>query len=243
MAWIPFLTARWRQLLMLNYVVEPELLAPLAPRGTRLDGFGGQTYISLVGFEFLDTRVLGMPIPGYRSFPEVNLRFYVVRDVAGTSRRGVVFVKEIVPRRAVSLVARRMYNENYVTLPMRSAGWVGDRSPDAGESVAYEFCHRGAWCSLTGVVASALAPPPPDSEAAFIVEHYWGYGRHRGGATLEYRVNHPPWRVAAVQSATFRGPVADLYGLPFDAILNSPPVSALIADGSAIAVDWPRHIE
>src|SRR5436305_10870786 len=110
-----FLTAAWHHLVMLNYEVPPALLASRVPAGTSLDFWNGKTYLSVVGFLFLQTKVLGIPIPFHRDFEEVNLRFYLRRE----ERRGVGFIKEIVPLRAIAAVARIVYNENYVALPMR----------------------------------------------------------------------------------------------------------------------------
>src|ERR1041385_5639833 len=89
-----FLTAEWTNILMLNYAVDPSLLEPLVPAGSALDMFEGKTYVSLVGFEFNRTRVLGFAVPFHQNFEEVNLRFYVRRGL----KRGVVFVRELVPR-------------------------------------------------------------------------------------------------------------------------------------------------
>ena len=114
----PFLTAQWRHLAILNYLVEPSLLGGLVPRGTELDAWQGRTYVSVVGFLFLNTRILGVPVPFHRHFEEVNLRFYVRREAEDGWRRGVVFVKELVPKRAIAWVARAVYNENYVAVPM-----------------------------------------------------------------------------------------------------------------------------
>ena len=74
-----FLTAEWRYLAMLNYEIEPAVLAPFVPQGTELDSFDGKTFVSIVAFLFLDTRIGGIPIPFHRNFEEVNLRFYVRR--------------------------------------------------------------------------------------------------------------------------------------------------------------------
>lgn len=79
----PFLTAEWRWLAMLNYEVPPEILEPWLPRGVELDSWQDRTLVSLVGFRFLDTRVMGVAIPGHRNFDEVNLRFYVRRKMLG----------------------------------------------------------------------------------------------------------------------------------------------------------------
>src|SRR6266850_1391491 len=113
-----FLTAEWRNVAMLNYAIDPALVQHLVPRGVELDFFAGKTYVSLVGFMFLRTRVLGRRVPFHQDFEEVNLRFYVRRQVSGGTRRGVVFIREIVPKRAVAAVARLVFNENYVCLPM-----------------------------------------------------------------------------------------------------------------------------
>ena len=228
-----FLTAEWRWLAMLNYEVPPALLRPLVPAGTELDEWGGVTYASVVGFMFLRTRVLGIPIPFHRDFEELNLRFYVRRKGPEGWRRGVVFVKEIVPRFAIAAVARWVYNENYAALPMRHRNEVG---PETGGSVEYGWRHRGRWCALRASVAGPSAPAAEGSEAEFITEHYWGYARQRDGGTVEYQVEHPRWKVWRAESATLDCDVATLYGPAFAECLSAPPRSALLADGSPIVV-------
>src|SRR5882724_2631942 len=132
-----FLTAEWRLLAMLNYPVDAAILKPHVPPGTELDSFDGAFYISMVGFLFHRARVLGAAIPGHQDFEEVNLRFYVRRHAADGWRRGVVFLKEIVPRYAIAAIARGLYNENYVSLPMRHQS--------DGNRVEYSWRHGGSW--------------------------------------------------------------------------------------------------
>lgn len=223
-----FLTARWTHLAMLNWVVDPAVLEPRVPAGTTLDAFGGDTWISMVGFRFLDTRVLGVGIPFHRSFDEVNLRFYVRRTVGTDVRRGVCFVKEIVPRRAIAAVARRLYGERYVALPMRHEL--------SAEQVRYAWRFRGRWHHLGLRPIGEPASCTPDSAEAFITEHYWGYAAQRRGGTVEYRVEHPPWRVWQAEDATFTCDVARLYGPELAEVLSAPPRSAFLAEGSAVQV-------
>src|SRR6188508_3046287 len=137
----PFLTAEWRDLAMLNFVADPQVLQPLVPAGTELDFHRGETYLSVVGFMFLDTRVLGAPIPFHRNFEEVNLRFYVRRQTPEGWRRGVAFVRELVPRQAIALVARLFYNEPYSAFPMRH----GIKREDDELAVEYRWRRAGAW--------------------------------------------------------------------------------------------------
>ena len=230
----PFLTARWEHLVLLNYEVDPALLRPLVPRGTELDAWNDRFLVSLVGFRFIDTRVLGLPIPGHRDFDEVNLRFYVRRrGPDGAWRRAVVFIRELVPRWAIATLARLVYNEPYLSVRMSHRVEI---SAETGGEVTYCWRFRGAAYSLSATVAGPALPLVPESEAEFITEHYWGYTRQRDGGTLEYQVEHPRWAVWTATGAAFDGPAAELYGPEFGRLLAAPPSSAFVAVGSPVAV-------
>lgn len=226
---------------MLNYEVERSALAGRVPRGTELDEWEGHTYLSVVGFLFLNTRVLGVPIPFHRDFEEVNLRFYVRHKSDEGWRRGVVFVKELVPRAAIALLARALYNENYAAVPM---GHELRRSTDGQrvESVSYRWRSAGREDRLSVAVASEPAPLRPGSHEEFIAEHYWGYSVQRDGGTCEYRVLHPPWRVAPATHAALDCDVDRLYGEPLGRLLKGKPASAFLADGSDVTVSYGARL-
>lgn len=226
----PFLTAEWRSLVMLNYEAEPDLLRPFVPGGVEPDVWAGRTFVSVVGFVMQKTRVRGCPIPGHRDFEEVNLRFYVRRSVGPEVRRGVVFIKEVAPRRAIALVARRVYHEPYEYQPMGRL----IEPPRGAEPGQFEY--RWAGCAVGATVGGDPEPLEPGSEAEFITERYWGYNRQRDGRTLEYRVEHPPWRVWAAEDFWLTGPVGQFYGPPFERVFDDPPSSAFVAEGSPVAV-------
>ncbi|HVZ37992.1 MAG TPA: DUF2071 domain-containing protein [Candidatus Kapabacteria bacterium] len=230
-----FLSAEWRSLAMLNYCIDPEVLLPLVPRGTELDTWGNRHYVSMVGFLFLKTKVLGIPIPFHRNFEEVNLRFYVRRKGPEGWRRGVVFVKEIVPRHAIAAVARLVYNEQYVAMPMRHRVELAPETETPG-LVEYGWRFNGTW---NGIHAGTTGGPQPlvaGSEEEFITEHYWGYAAQRDGSCVEYRVEHPSWNVWRVASSSLACDAAALYGPRFAAALAAEPVSAFVAEGSPIIV-------
>ena len=236
-----FLTAEWRNIVMLNYEVDPALLLARVPRGTELDAWSGKTFVSLVGFLFARTRVLGVPVPLHRTFEEVNLRFYVRRTVGDDVRRAVTFIKELVPRVAIATVARLAYNEPYAALPMRHLhGDVGDRGLPA--SVEYGWKASDDWSHMRATPVGAGALASPGSEEEFITEHYWGYTRQRDGSTVEYRVEHPRWRVWSVEEVHVGGDVDAVYGRELSQILRSPPSSAFLADGSAVTVGRPVRL-
>ena len=231
----PFLTARWESLVLLNFDCPRELLEPLVPRGTELDPWGGANLISLVGFRFVDTRIRGIGVPCHRTFEEVNLRFYVRRrHTDGSLRRAVVFIRELVPRRAIAAVARLIYNEPYSAVPMDHEVSLDERS---GGSAAYGWVHRGFKYRLRASVSGAATALVPGSEAEFITEHYWGYGRQRDGSTLEYRVDHPSWRVWKASESSYESPpTPTLYGPRFTELLAVEPRSAFVALGSEVTV-------
>jgi uncharacterized protein YqjF (DUF2071 family) len=235
-----FLTAEWRHLAMLNYEIDPSILAKRVPTGCELDAWEGRTFVSIVGFRFLHTRVLGVPIPLHRHFEEVNLRFYVRRKVDGAWRRGVVFVKELVPRRAIAFVARRVYGENYVALPMRHSIHP---VPEAGMgTVAYRWRRSGVWEGLSAGFSGSPEHCPDESEESFITEHYWGYARQPDGATVEYQVEHPRWRVWRAETARLECDVVSLYGGEFAEGLSGPPSTAFVAEGSPVVVRRGRRL-
>jgi uncharacterized protein YqjF (DUF2071 family) len=235
----PFLSAEWRYLVLMNYRVDAALLAPWVPRGTVLDTWRGDTWVSIVGFRFLRTRVLGCPAPGHTNFPEINLRFYVRPET--DDRRAVVFVREIVPRRLIAVVARATYNEPYVTRRMRvEAPKVPVEEPG---TVSYSWFHQGRW-NRFGV--TALGSPRPievGSDEEFITEHYWGYTPQRDGGTVEYRVVHPRWRVWPVRDIVWDVDVAAEYGPAFGEALRGTPLTAFLAEGSEVQVGRPVRLE
>lgn len=229
-----FLTAEWRHLVMLNYPIEPAVLEPYVPRGTELDAWNGTTYISLVAFSFLDTRVRQLSIPFHRDFEEINLRFYVRARASDGLRRGVVFLREVVPRIAIASIARWLYNENYVACPARSI--ITECNADGAGSATYSWKHRGQWLTIGAEYSGAPVLPPENSEEEFITEHYWGYSSQSDGSTKEYRVEHPQWRVWPASKYTAEGDLSGFYGAEFAAALAREPTSVFVADGSPIVV-------
>ena len=229
----PFLAADWRYLAMLNFGVDPALLAPFVPAGTELDYFKRETFLSVVGFLFLNTRVLGVAVPLHRDFEEVNLRFYVRRKSIDGWKRGVVFVRELVPRRAIATVARVFYGERYSALPMQHT------IVDDGKNVSVEYQWRRGkkWESLSMTAVGEPVSVTVGSHEEFITEHYWGYTA--GKRTSEYRVEHPRWKVWPAISAKFNADVATLYSAQFVAPLSAPPASSFIAEGSHVQV-WRK---
>ncbi len=236
-----FLSAHWRWLVMLNWQIDPNLLAQDVPSGTQLDFFAGKTYVSIVGFLFQKTKLLGLPVPFHRHFEELNLRFYVRRNEGDELRRGVAFISELVPKWAIAATARRLFNENYVALPMKHDVQVNSNH-EQHISVNYQWRYSGGWHRVS---ANGTGKPQPLAEGSmeqFIAEHYWGYSRQRDGSTLEYRVRHEPWQIWPAQNVEFSCHAESQYGNRFTHPLSRKPDSVFIADGSPVTVSFPRRL-
>jgi hypothetical protein len=236
----PFLTAKWRYLAMLNYEIDPMVLQSLVPAGTELDSWKSKTFVSMVGFLFLETKIHGVVVPFHSSFEEVNLRFYIRRRSKEGWRRGVVFIKELVPRRTIAWIARTLYNENYVAVPMWHELQHGLEG--AIQRVSYRWGFKGHESKLEVCLKGDAEVVEEGSSEEFITEHYWGYARQRDGGTVEYQVEHPRWRVWSTQSSLFECDVEGLYGKDFVGVLQRPPASAFLADGSAVTVYQGRRL-
>lgn len=227
-----FLTAAWHHLIMANYEIDPELLKSYVPKGTELDLWNGRCYVSLVGFMFLKTKLLGIPIPFHRNFEEVNLRFYVRYQHEGEWRRGVVFVKEIVPKFMISNVANTVYGEHYQTLRMKHH----DVETEDGLEVGYYWKFQKKWNYIKVKAEKTPQPIPEGSEAEFITEHYWGYTKINENTTSQYQVEHPRWDFYPVTDYEISCNAKALYGEVFGGCMAVDPVSVFMAKGSDIAV-------
>jgi uncharacterized protein len=237
----PFLTATWRHLVMLNYEADSQVLQKYVPVGTELDSWNGKYLISMVGLLFLKTRVMGVPIPFYRNYEQVNLRFYVRRQSNGDWKRGTVFIKQIVPKRAIALVAQQMYQEKFVAMPMNHA-FETLHSPAQPRRVSYQWLHRRAWNQMSVQVSGEPTLPSPGSPEEFVAEHYWGYNRRSDGATLEYQVERSQWRLWQAEQAELVCDVEGIYGPEFVESLKRPPASAFLSEGSDVVIYRGRII-
>lgn len=234
-----FLKAEWRKLAIANYIIDKENLAEFVPAGTELDLWNGKCFISLVGFMFKNTKLLGIKIPFHVDFEEVNLRFYVKRFENGKWKRGVVFIKEIVPKRALTFVANTVYNENYETMPM-SHNW--SENEDSRE-VGYTWIKSGKENKFQITASRESFEIVCDSETEFITEHYWGYAKVNNKKSNEYEVTHPKWSAYKVKDYKIDVDFNSVYGEKFDFLNSLKPSSVMLAEGSEITVENKKTIK
>lgn len=232
-----FLSARWEHLVMANYPVPPEVLQPFLPAGVELDSFQGKTYVSLVGFLFKNTRLFGIPVPFFGSFEEINLRFYVKRESDEGLKRGVVFINETVPYRAVAWLANKLYKEHYTAVPTNHhTAQDGPRF-----KLRYEWAQQKHRHFIAVEAETAVMPMQTGSAEEFIFEHYYGYTRISETETEEYRVLHPRWNIRPVLNWEVTCNFAAMYGTAFGFLNAQQPEFVMLADGSPVQVLWKRN--
>ncbi len=226
-----FLTGAWRKLLMINYIIDKNILEKYLPNGTEIELFEGKCYISLIGFMFMDTKLKGIPIPFHRNFEEINLRFYVTREENGIKKRGVVFIKEIVPKPAITIIANTVYNEKYETLPMKHQ-WIEHEN---SLEIIYQT-KRKNWQSFSIKTSKDSFDIANGSKAEFITEHYWGYNKFNEQKTIEYNVRHPRWKVYDTLSYETNFDFEEMYGANFSFLNQLKADSVFLAEGSEIEI-------
>ena len=232
-----FLTAKWQNLIMANYEIDPSYLLPYLPKGIELDCFNGKAYISLVGFMFKDSRIFKTPIPFLGTFEEVNLRFYVIRKDRNEIKRGVVFINETVPNKTVAWVANILYKEHYIAIPTTHSWKINENNRE----IEYKWFVNNNWNSLKVVANLAKQKMQPNSIEEFIFEHYFGYTKVNANHSIEYKINHPSWEINEIQDYSVKCNFKDFYGDDFEVLNSTKPHSVMLAEGSRISVDWKRY--
>ncbi len=234
-----FLTASWDNLALINYEIDSEILKKHLPIGIEIDFWNSKCYVSLVGFQFNNTKILGLKIPFHINFEEVNLRFYVKRFENGAWKRGVVFIKEIVPKPAITFIANTLYNEHYQTNKMNHSITQNEGS----KTFIYRWENDKQWNSIALETKSNPIQIELDSEAEFITEHYFGYTSYNKKTTFEYEVTHPRWEQLEIINYKIDVNFENNYGKDFAFLNESKPISVFLAKGSKITIENKRKIK
>ena len=234
-----FLKAEWKNLALFNYEIDAEILEKYLPAGTEIDIWNNKCYVSLVGFMFKNTKVLGLKVPFHVDFEEVNLRFYVKRFENGEWKRGVVFIKEIVPKKAITFIANTLYQEHYETQKMRHETVENENT----NTFIYQWKNDKEWNTIEIETKKDVSKIEIDSEAEFITEHYFGYTKIDEETTFEYEVTHPRWEQFEVINHRIDIDFEKNYGNDFGFLQTQKPTSVFLAEGSKITVKNKRKIE
>lgn len=233
-----FLSARWENLIMANYEVDPTLLEPYLPKGLELDFYEDTALVSLVGFMFKKTNLFNIPVPFFGTFEEINLRFYVKRVEGNSIKRGVVFIKELVPYPAVAWLANILYKEHYTVIPTNSV----IQENESTKRISYQWEMKTIWNHFAATAKFKTKEMQVGSLEEFIFEHYYGYTKLNEQKTQEYQVYHPRWLINEVLSCSVFCDFKTLFGKKFSYLAYEEPHSVIMAEGSEVTVGWKRSV-
>ncbi|MGC4037153.1 MAG: DUF2071 domain-containing protein [Chitinophagaceae bacterium] len=229
------LSAHWTNLLTATFEADKSFLQQYVPVGTELDDWNGKYLLSLVAFMFERPSLLGIPSPFYRSFEEINLRFYVKYRQNNEMRKGVVFIKEIAPSSAIGLTAKLLYKENFISLPMKHEF----KKEKHAVKTIYSCKINNEWSYLNMESRPEETKPEAQTIEYFIWNRYWGYTSAGKEKTMEFNISHQPWKIFPAFRFVMGMDIETIYGKQFDKYLKAEPLSAFLMDGGHTKVSWP----
>jgi len=211
----------WVDLAFLHWRIDADVLRPLVPAELELQTFDGAAYLGIVPFVLSNLRFRGLlPLPGFSTFPELNVRTYVAHD----DRPGVWFFSLDAGSQLMVEGAKRYYKLPYERAQMRCE--------HIDEFVHYESARKGATFSGRYRGDGERFQAEPGSLEEFLVERYCLYTAD-GGRLYHAEVHHAPWALqhgAAVVDLNTMSPVP----LPDEAphVLFAPRQDVVV---------WPLH--
>ncbi|AXT85746.1 hypothetical protein C6I20_11470 [Aeromicrobium sp. A1-2] len=210
----------WTRLTFIHWAVEPAMVAPLLPLGTRPDVLDGVTYVGLIPFEMRRAGFgLGPAVPFFGDFAETNVRLYTVDD---QGRHGVVFRSLETSRLLVTLGARFAFGTPYT--------WARMRITQEGDRIDYTTRRRwpgprGAGGHVSATIGDPIAHPSAVEE--FVTARF-GLHTRWAGRTLWIPNHHAPWPLRSATVETLEDTLVAAAGIP--GLASRPPDSVVYAD-------------
>jgi hypothetical protein len=230
------MTARFADIVALNFQIDPKILEPFVPRGVELDFYEGETYVSLVALVLRRVRVWGIPIHVVGGFGEFNLRYYVRRKSGEQLSSGACFLKDYVSSSTAAWILGSAFKASFNRIKMvyENEGF-GSKDPQVVPRVDYRWKVGDHWNRIRVVARKRIERKGPGTKVGFILEHSSKFSS-RGGCTYEYKVQQPSWTIWDAAQATFTCDVKKLFGAEFEKPLSRRPVSVFVAGGSDVTI-------
>jgi len=222
----------WNRITFVHWAVDPGLVAPLLPAGTRPDELDGVTYVGLIPFDMRHAGFgRGPAVPFFGDFAETNVRLYSV-DAQG--RHGVVFRSLETTRLVVALGARLAFATPYT--------WARMRIQQDGDVI--EYTTRRRWPRPRGAggtmrVSLGAAVPQPSATEQFVTARF-GLHTRWAGRTLWIPNHHEPWPLRRATIEHLDDDLVAAAGLP--GVVGRPPDSVLHAGGVRTTFGLPTRV-
>lgn len=225
----PVMRMDWRVLTYLHWPVTVDAVNAHLPDGLEADVHDGRAWVGLVPFDMRDIRSPGMPrgIPWVGSFPETNVRTYVVGPDGG---RGVWFHSLDITRGAAVAVARLGY-----ALPYH---WGSMAIQRTRRRFSYTAARRweGTATSRIEVEVGARADDPTDLDR-FLANRWLLYAQGPSGL-VRARVDHEPWPLHEARVVELDDELVAAAGYQ----VEGPPTHVRFSPGVDVAVGLPERI-
>jgi uncharacterized protein YqjF (DUF2071 family) len=185
----------WHDLLFAHWPVAVEALGPLIPAPLQIDTFDGEAWLGVVPFRMSGVRMRGTPaVGGFSSFPELNVRTYVVRD----GKPGVWFFSLDAANALAVWGARKLFHLPYFLAEMRCE--------DVSGAIEYES-KRSERAGLPASLRGRYRPigkvfhAQPGSLEHFLAERYCLYTTDTRGRIIRCEIHHPPWPLQIAEAS------------------------------------------
>jgi len=182
----PVMLQEWKTLTYLHWAYDPAVVQALLPPGLQIDTLDGTAWVGLIPFAMERIRLRrGPAVPHFGTFPEVNVRTYVV-DANG--RRNIWFFSLDINRLAPTIVARTRYGLPYCW----GRGSVG-RTGDRVDARIRRFWPRGGGRIEARIDVGTTIEPVAVTELDHFLSARWGMNTWRSGSLWYGQVEHPRW--------------------------------------------------
>lgn len=234
-----FLQADWNKLICANYIIDPKILEKYIPFGTILDLHQEKCYVSLVCFKYSNTQLFGIKFPFYKNFEEINLRFYVKREISpGIWRKEAAFTQLFFPKRPLTFIANFIYKENYKTRPIKHT-----LKKNEFHDVTTYYIKNKKWFHISVSYDRKLHPIVKTSSEYFFHGHLWGTAKVNSKSSTSYKIEHPEWKTYSITNWEINVDFGSLFGNDFKFLNAIKPESVMMTEGSKVTVKKKHMIK
>ncbi len=198
---------RWLDLLFAHWPIDLSALAAVVPPGLELDTYDGTAWLGIVPFTMADVAPRGFPaVPGFSSFPEINVRTYVVRG----GRPGVLFLSLDAASPLTVEGGRRVFH-----LPYFRAAMASVRTGDVVDYRSRRTDRRGPPASFAARYR-ATGPPAlaePGTLADWLTRRMCLFAPDRRGRIVRTDIAHVDWPLRPAEAEIDDNTMAAAHGL------------------------------
>ena len=237
----PIFKCEWRDVVALNFDVDPRLLQPLIPPGLRIDQFNDHTLITMMAKNVREFRPYGRSLTLFRSIDEIDLRTYVSWDVDGVTHRGHYKLKNLVSNKMASRVFKFLTGQEQMLVnKKRHTSGFEEARRDALPAADYSWSMEDSKSQFKVKARNAAKKGAENSKEQFVLSQRNRFVQTSKG-TLCFPIRQAPWLVWTASSGSFDCDDELLLGKDFRRYFSRPKF-ALLSRGGEVTVSKGRKV-